>query len=278
MIQEPSTVGCTTCLTREVKLSFFVRYRTFLLSTNTLATIGNGILLLGGALASWIFNAALLADILFITATLVSGSPIFVLAARGILKRDLTAGVMVSVAMIGALLIGEYSAAALVAFMMMFGEMLENFTMARANNALKNLARTLRRRFESERTGCEKYRYAVGGECGGGARRVWRTRRVGHFHLHAAGHAGDDETRRRGVRRARVSRARSHQRRRQDRQGAGGAARLVRRLDTKGAVSRGRQENTGVGTRRATRLDFAGRDHLSGGRRHWRRRYVESVR
>ena len=45
--------------------------------------------------------------------------------------------------MIAALLIGEYSAAAIVAFMMMFGEMLENFTMARANDALKNLARLI---------------------------------------------------------------------------------------------------------------------------------------
>jgi Cu+-exporting ATPase len=52
---------------------------------------------------------------------------------------DLTAGVMVSIARVAALIIGEYSAAALVAFMMLVGEMLESFATARADHALKEL-------------------------------------------------------------------------------------------------------------------------------------------
>ncbi len=145
MLQEtsPSLPNCASCSPRDVQLSFCGRYRGFLLSINTLVTIANGLLLIAGIVASQIFHAALLGNILWIAATLVGGSPIFLLAVRGILKRDLTAGVMVSVAMVAALLIGEYSAAALVAFMMMFGEMLENFTMARADEALKQLARLI---------------------------------------------------------------------------------------------------------------------------------------
>ena len=46
---------------------------------------------------------------------------------------------MVSIAMIAALIVGEYSAAALVAFMMLVGEMLEDFTVARADNAMQEL-------------------------------------------------------------------------------------------------------------------------------------------
>ena len=61
-------------------------------------------------------------------------------AAKGLVKGDLTAGVMVSVAIIAAIIIGEHSAAALVAFMMMFGELLENLAMARSDDALKELA------------------------------------------------------------------------------------------------------------------------------------------
>ena len=105
--------------------------------------MGNGVLLFAGLIADWVLRLPALANGLYIGATLIGGGPVFLLAARGIMKRDLTAGVMVSVAMIAALLIGEYSAAAIVAFMMMFGEMLENFTMARANDALKNLARLI---------------------------------------------------------------------------------------------------------------------------------------
>lgn len=143
MIQEASNPITCNCHPPDVKISFLERYRGFLLSTNTLATIGNGLLLLAGLIADWVLRMPMPANILYIAATLVGGGPIFLLAARGIMKRDLTAGVMVSVAMIAALLIGEYSAAAIVAFMMMFGEMLENFTMARANAALKNLARLI---------------------------------------------------------------------------------------------------------------------------------------
>jgi Cd2+/Zn2+-exporting ATPase len=139
-IDTTSAIPCPTCKPPNRRLSFFERYRGFLLSTNTLITIANGILLLAGFLVSLLVDDPRPANILYLLAALVGGSPIFLLAARGIRKLDLTAGVMVSVAMIAALLIGEFSAAALVAFMMMFGEMLENFTVARSDDALKELA------------------------------------------------------------------------------------------------------------------------------------------
>ena len=139
-IDTTSAIPCPTCRPPNRRLSFFERYRGFLLSTNTLITVANGILLLAGFVTSLLVDDPRPANILYLLAALVGGSPIFLLAARGIRKLDLTAGVMVSVAMIAALLIGEYSAAALVAFMMMFGEMLENFTVARSDDALKELA------------------------------------------------------------------------------------------------------------------------------------------
>jgi Cd2+/Zn2+-exporting ATPase len=48
---------------------------------------------------------------------------------------------MATVAMIAAIIVGEYSAAALVVFMMSIGEWMENFTVARADNALRDLAK-----------------------------------------------------------------------------------------------------------------------------------------
>ncbi len=139
-IETSSAISCPTCKPPDRKLSFFERYRGFLLSTNTLVTVVNGILLLAGFIVSLLVDDPRAPNLLYLLAALIGGAPIFALAARGIMKLDLTAGVMVSVAMIAALLIGEYSAAALVAFMMMFGEMLENFTVARSDDALKELA------------------------------------------------------------------------------------------------------------------------------------------
>jgi Cd2+/Zn2+-exporting ATPase len=133
--------SCTSCATTPPGL--FQRYRGFLLSPGTLIAAANALLLLAG-LAATLAGRPQLGQWLYLASALVGGAPIFKLAAANILRRfDLTAGVMVSIAMIGAIAIGEYSAAALVAFMMLVGDMLEELTVARADNALKELASLL---------------------------------------------------------------------------------------------------------------------------------------
>jgi heavy metal translocating P-type ATPase len=129
--------ACTIC--QKTPPGFFERYRGFLLSPGALITAGNALLLALGFVAQ-IVGATGAAKWLYLASALIGGAPIFKLAAVNIVTRfDLTAGVMVSIAMIAALVIGEYSAAALVAFMMLVGEMLENFTIARADHALNEL-------------------------------------------------------------------------------------------------------------------------------------------
>lgn len=133
-----SEIVCTTCRTTPPGL--FERYRGFLLSPGTLITAANAFLLLLGVVAS-LAGQPQAARWLYLASALVGGAPIFKLAAGNILRDfDLTAGVMVSIAMIAALVVGEFSAAALVALMMLVGEMLEDLTIARADNALKELA------------------------------------------------------------------------------------------------------------------------------------------
>ena len=132
---EPSCARCAV-----TPPGFFERYRGFLLSPGTLIAAANALLLLAGFVAT-LAGRSQLGSWLYLASAIIGGAPIFKLAAANILGRfDLTAGVMVSIAMIAALIIGEYSAAALVAFMMLVGEMLENLTMAHADNALKELA------------------------------------------------------------------------------------------------------------------------------------------
>lgn len=74
-------------------------------------------------------------------AILINGVPLLAFAARGlVVRRDVTAGVLVSIALIGSIAIREYFAAGEVAFIMAVGEMLENATVARAGSALHKLA------------------------------------------------------------------------------------------------------------------------------------------
>jgi Zn2+/Cd2+-exporting ATPase len=135
------TAGAQDCATCQVAPpSLFDRYRGFLVSPATLITLANALLLLIGFILS-VAGYGQIGQWFYLASALVGGFPIFKLAAVNVFTRfDLTAGVMVSIAMIAAIMIGEYSAAALVAFMMLVGEMLENLTMARADNALKELA------------------------------------------------------------------------------------------------------------------------------------------
>lgn len=131
------TPECTTCA--KTPPGFFQRYQGFLLSPGTLIAVANGLLLLMGFLVV-LLGQGQAAEWLFLAAALIGGAPILKLALGNILRDfDLTAGVMVSIAMIAALLVGEYEAAALVAFMMLIGEMLEDFTIARADNAMHEL-------------------------------------------------------------------------------------------------------------------------------------------
>jgi Cd2+/Zn2+-exporting ATPase len=123
----------------ETAPGFFQKYKEFLLSPSIITAAINTIFLIIGFALEFSGNHQL-ADYSFLISAVVGGFPVFKLAITNILRDfDLTAGVMVSVAMIAALIVGEYGAMALVAFMMVIGEALEDFTRERADHALKEL-------------------------------------------------------------------------------------------------------------------------------------------
>lgn len=130
-------IECTTCETTPP--GFFDKYRGFLLSRGMIIAFINTTFLILGFALEWTGNKTL-ANASFIVSAVVGGAPIYWLAINNVFRRfDMTAGVMVSIAMTAALIIGEYSAMALVAFMMIIGDALEEFTKARADMALKEL-------------------------------------------------------------------------------------------------------------------------------------------
>lgn len=73
-------------------------------------------------------------------AIILSGYPILKGAITGLIIRcDIRAGVLVSIALVAAVAIGEYFAAGEVAFIMMIGELLESMTVRKANKGLSKL-------------------------------------------------------------------------------------------------------------------------------------------
>ena len=121
--------------------NLFTRYRSFLLSSETMIAFINGILLLAGFVVS-VSGQPVIGRWLYFASAVIGGIPLFTLAAKAVLiHHDITAGFMASVAMIAAIIVGEYSAAALVVFMFAIGDWLENLTIARADNALRDLSK-----------------------------------------------------------------------------------------------------------------------------------------
>lgn len=134
---------CATCVRGSQR--FVGRYRDFLLDPGTLFTLASFLLLvIAVALKpSGLVNAHDAHSLWYLAAALVGSVYIWWSAIQGIREGDFTADIPVSLATAAALIIGQYSAAAVVAVLLLVGGMLEEFVSARAGNALDALAKLL---------------------------------------------------------------------------------------------------------------------------------------
>lgn len=74
-----------------------------------------------------------------ISATVIASLPIFIKAVQALLMRAFSIELLVTIAVIGALFIGEYVESAVVTFLFMFGAYLEARTLEKTRSSLKNL-------------------------------------------------------------------------------------------------------------------------------------------
>ncbi|WP_261597292.1 heavy metal translocating P-type ATPase [Methanoculleus formosensis] len=133
-------------------------YREFLLAPGTIFTLVSGILLGVAVLyqASGLVTGTApeaYGDWIYLAAALVGSSFIWYSAIQGIREGDFTADIPVSLATAAAIAIGEYSAAAVVAVLLLFGGLLEDLVATRADRALDALARLLPDRVTVRRNG-----------------------------------------------------------------------------------------------------------------------------
>jgi len=103
-------------------------------------TTATGILIL----VAWMLKMAQieslpLHQIFALVAVALAGGPIVFGAIKGLLKRQINVDELVSIAIIASIYLGEYLAAAIVAFIMALGSLLEEFTSERARHAISVL-------------------------------------------------------------------------------------------------------------------------------------------
>ncbi len=144
---------CVTCVRGGQR--FVGRYRDFLLAPGTLFTLASLLLLIAATIQApdGLINSAHARTWLYLAAALAGSIYIWWSAIQGMRKRDFTADIPVSFATAAALIIGQYSAAAVVAVLLLLGGMLEEFVSARAGNALDSLAKLLPDRVTVRRDG-----------------------------------------------------------------------------------------------------------------------------
>ena len=108
--------------------------------TETRLTLLSGVFLLAGIVSSLIAAPSLAQIGLYLTAILVGGVPIVREAWESLTEeRRLTIDSLVVIAVVGAVMLGQWWEAAAVVFLFSFSEMLEDFTLDRAHNEIHAL-------------------------------------------------------------------------------------------------------------------------------------------
>ncbi len=122
-------------------------YREVVTSPEAVASFATLVLAAGSWATSAAFGAdptgTVVATVLGWAGALAGGIVIARGAITGLLRREVNVDELVTIAIVASLLAGEYLGAALVAFMMLFGKVLEDATAARAADAIKGLGRLL---------------------------------------------------------------------------------------------------------------------------------------
>src|SRR5690625_383334 len=92
------------------------------------------------AIATYLFNwSSLLLDSLLIAASIIAGIPTFLKAWQASRLKMFSIELLVTIAVIGALIIGEYVESAAVTFLFLFGAFLEGRSLEKARASLKSL-------------------------------------------------------------------------------------------------------------------------------------------
>src|SRR5205809_5358479 len=95
-------------------------------------------------------------DWLALVATLIGGYPIFEEAWENLRKRRMTMELSMTIALIAALCIGQFLTALVIAFFVLFAELVEGYTVGGGRRAIQSLIDTLPRQVTVRRDGQER--------------------------------------------------------------------------------------------------------------------------
>ncbi|MFA5298743.1 MAG: cation-transporting P-type ATPase, partial [Lutibacter sp.] len=115
--------------------------------------IASGFLLFAAFIGYLLKLNGLLINILLIAASVIAGFPIVKKALQALRMKAFSIELLVSIAVIGAIIIGEYVESAAVTFLFLFGAFLEARTLEKTRSSLKSLVKMIPLEATVERDG-----------------------------------------------------------------------------------------------------------------------------
>ncbi len=109
------------------------------LGRRAVAMASSGTLIVAALLAGLLGAPASLGNILLITASVIAGTPIAVRAWQALRVRTWSIDLLVTIAVLGGIAIGDYFESSVVAFLFLFGAWLEGRTLAKARRSIQGL-------------------------------------------------------------------------------------------------------------------------------------------
>lgn len=113
---------------------FFIKYQRIILTINT-------IMILLAEAFKWLFHINIAYQILMLVIGIIGLIPILMTAISSLKVKLVSIDVLVSLAVIGAIIIGEYNEAAIVTWLFSLGEILEELTLKKTRKAVADLTK-----------------------------------------------------------------------------------------------------------------------------------------
>ncbi|EEN81069.1 cadmium-exporting ATPase [Lacticaseibacillus rhamnosus LMS2-1] len=138
-IKLPSRISGYTRVIKSNKELQIMKIQGFLTKHTNQITLITGILIVLGMLSKYLFQFTLGYQVILAVASVIAVIPIAVRAWSALRNKVFSIELLVSIAVIGAFIIGEFNESAIVTFLFLFGSYLESKTLQKTRTAIKGL-------------------------------------------------------------------------------------------------------------------------------------------
>jgi len=138
-IKLPSRISGYTRVIKSNKELQIMKIQGFLTKHTNQITLITGILIVLGMLSKYLFQFTLGYQVTLAVASVIAVIPIAVRAWSALRNKVFSIELLVSIAVIGAFIIGEFNESAIVTFLFLFGSYLESKTLQKTRTAIKGL-------------------------------------------------------------------------------------------------------------------------------------------